>query len=58
MTDYYAALLSAVLPNPHHLQVDHPSAYVGERQAWILKQIRRLQREQWLLHIDSIAARD
>lgn len=58
MTDYDAALLAAVLPNPHHLQVDQPTSYLRERQAWILQQMRRLQREQWLLHIDSIAAPD
>lgn len=58
LTDYDAALLAAVLPNPHRLQVDNPSAYVRERQAWILQQMRRLRREQWPLHIDSFGAAD
>lgn len=37
-----AALLAAVLPNPLHYRVDAPSAYVRERQSWILKQMRQL----------------
>jgi monofunctional biosynthetic peptidoglycan transglycosylase len=40
-----AALLAAVLPNPKQLKVAEPSAYVRERQAWILGQMGRLQRE-------------
>ena len=47
-----AALLAAVLPNPHRLRVDRPSDYVRERQAWILDNVQRLRREQWLLLID------
>jgi len=37
-----AALLAAVLPNPQRLSVAQPSAYVRERQAWILAQMRGL----------------
>jgi monofunctional biosynthetic peptidoglycan transglycosylase len=37
-----AALLAAVLPNPIRLRVDQPSAYVLERQAWILGQMSQL----------------
>jgi monofunctional glycosyltransferase len=37
-----AALLAAVLPNPHVLSVQHPSAYVLSRRAWILEQMRSL----------------
>jgi monofunctional biosynthetic peptidoglycan transglycosylase len=37
-----AALLAAVLPNPLLLRADRPSAYVKERQAWILGQMQRL----------------
>jgi monofunctional biosynthetic peptidoglycan transglycosylase len=37
-----AALLAAVLPNPLYYQVDAPSSYVRERQAWILQQMRQL----------------
>jgi monofunctional biosynthetic peptidoglycan transglycosylase len=37
-----AALLAAVLPNPRRFRVDAPSAYVRERQAWILGQMSQL----------------
>jgi monofunctional biosynthetic peptidoglycan transglycosylase len=37
-----AALLAAVLPNPLRLRVDHPSAYVEERRAWILQQMGQI----------------
>lgn len=48
LTDREAALLAAVLPNPGRLQVERPSLYVRERQRWILTQISRLRREEWL----------
>jgi monofunctional biosynthetic peptidoglycan transglycosylase len=41
-----AALLAAVLPNPHKYRVDAPSAYVRGRQAWILRQMGQLGGEQ------------
>lgn len=47
-----AALLAAVLPNPVRMSVNSPSAYVRERQRWILKQMQRLQREGWITRID------
>jgi len=37
-----AALIAAVLPNPVVYRVDAPSAYVRERQQWILRQMRNL----------------
>nr|WP_244866457.1 monofunctional biosynthetic peptidoglycan transglycosylase [Photorhabdus heterorhabditis] len=37
-----AALLAAVLPNPHRYKVNAPSAYVLQRQQWILRQMRLL----------------
>jgi monofunctional glycosyltransferase len=37
-----AAVLAAVLPNPHRLKANAPSAYVRERQHWILQQMRQL----------------
>jgi monofunctional biosynthetic peptidoglycan transglycosylase len=37
-----AALLAAVLPNPRQLSAARPSAYVRNRQAWIVTQIRLL----------------
>lgn len=48
LTDADAALLAAVLPNPKQRRVDQPSPYVRERQRWIMQQMRRLQREQWI----------
>ncbi len=37
-----AALLAAVLPNPHRLLVRAPSNYVRGRQQWILRQMSQL----------------
>jgi monofunctional biosynthetic peptidoglycan transglycosylase len=37
-----AALLAAVLPNPQRLQANQPTAYIRERQTWILGQMRLL----------------
>lgn len=34
-----AALLASVLPNPYRFKVDHPSAYVMQRQTWIVSQM-------------------
>lgn len=52
LSDREAALMAAVLPNPRRYFVDHPSAYVRDRQAWILGQMRRLRREGWLTRIN------
>lgn len=35
-----AALLAAVLPNPHVYKADNPSDYVRERQQWILNHMK------------------
>jgi monofunctional biosynthetic peptidoglycan transglycosylase len=43
LTAPQAALLAAVLPNPRRLSVAHPSAYVLERQAWIVTQMQLLE---------------
>lgn len=51
LSDAEAALLAAVLPNPKALSAHEPSAYVLERQRWILSQMQRLRREQWLLRL-------
>ncbi|MGA8204674.1 MAG: monofunctional biosynthetic peptidoglycan transglycosylase, partial [Woeseiaceae bacterium] len=48
LSDAQAALLAAVLPNPRRLHADRPSRYVRERQRWIVAQMRRLRREEWL----------
>ncbi|HJW33308.1 MAG TPA: monofunctional biosynthetic peptidoglycan transglycosylase [Holophagaceae bacterium] len=42
LTNSEAALLAAVLPNPHRFKVDAPSEYVRGRQAWILRQMEQL----------------
>lgn len=43
-----AALLAAVLPNPIRFHADAPSAYVRQRQQWILRQMRQLGGEGFL----------
>lgn len=48
LTDSEAALLAAVLPNPSQLNAAAPSPYVRERQKWIIGQMQRLRREEWL----------
>jgi monofunctional biosynthetic peptidoglycan transglycosylase len=52
LTDAEAALLASVLPSPKRLHVDDPSEFVLERQAWILKHMYRLRRDQVLAAID------
>jgi monofunctional biosynthetic peptidoglycan transglycosylase len=42
LTVEQAALIAAVLPNPVRFRADAPSAYVRERQRWILRQMRQL----------------
>lgn len=42
LTNSEAALLAAVLPNPHRFKVDAPSEYIRGRQAWILRQMEQL----------------
>ncbi|WP_040691462.1 monofunctional biosynthetic peptidoglycan transglycosylase [Providencia burhodogranariea] len=43
-----AALLAAVLPNPHRFKVKSPSSYVLKRQAWILHQMSLLGGKNYL----------
>jgi monofunctional biosynthetic peptidoglycan transglycosylase len=42
LTAEEAALLAAVLPNPHRFKVNAPGAYIQGRQNWILQQMRQL----------------
>lgn len=42
LTPSEAALLAAVLPNPHKFKANAPSDYLRGRQAWILNQMRQL----------------
>lgn len=53
LSDSEAALLAAVLPSPSRLRADRPSAYVRERQIWILAQLQRLRRESWIRKLQS-----
>jgi monofunctional biosynthetic peptidoglycan transglycosylase len=46
LTPSEAALLAAVLPNPHKYRANAPSEYVRGRQEWILGQMRQLGGEQ------------
>lgn len=46
-----AALLAAVLPSPERFRVEAPSAYVRQRQRWILRQMRALGGTAFLKNI-------
>ena len=46
LTPSEAALLAAVLPNPHKFHANAPSEYIRGRQAWILSQMRQLGGDQ------------
>jgi monofunctional biosynthetic peptidoglycan transglycosylase len=39
-----AALLAAVLPNPHRFKVEYPSNYIDERREWIKSQMKKMGR--------------
>lgn len=45
-----AALLAAVLPNPHRFLVQAPSPYLRKRQQWIQKQMQQLASVHRQLH--------
>ena len=47
-----SALLAAVLPSPKHLHVDHPSAYLYRRQAWIVGQMNALGGSEYIRDVD------
>ena len=47
------ALLASVLPNPRKLRVDHPSAYVDRRQAWIIEQMNALGGADYIREVDA-----
>ena len=53
LTPSEGALLAAVLPNPRRLSVHSPSAYVRQRQNWILWQMRALGGRSYLLAFES-----
>ncbi|WP_370555408.1 monofunctional biosynthetic peptidoglycan transglycosylase [Edwardsiella tarda] len=52
LTASEAALLAAVLPNPHRFHIQAPSGYVWQRQRWILRQMRQLGGESFLRRND------
>lgn len=52
LEDTEAALLAAVLPSPNRLHVERPSSYLRERQSWIVENMKRLRREQWILSLE------
>jgi monofunctional glycosyltransferase len=52
LNPYEAARLAAVLPNPERMSVTAPSAYVLERQDWILGQMRHMGGSAWLARLD------
>jgi len=51
LTSSEAALLAAVLPNPHRLRAAAPSPYVRERQQWILRQMGQLGGEGYVARL-------
>jgi monofunctional biosynthetic peptidoglycan transglycosylase len=53
LTPDEAALLAAVLPNPRRFSVAAPSAYVRERQEWIVWQMSALGGRSYLLALDG-----
>lgn len=52
LSEREAALLAAVLPNPKQYRADQPTQYLRDRQQWIVRQMQRLQREQWITQLD------
>ncbi|MDZ7771171.1 MAG: monofunctional biosynthetic peptidoglycan transglycosylase [Balneolaceae bacterium] len=49
---YRSALMATVLPAPHRYDLAHPSPYMYERQAWILRYMNLLGNEQYLEQLD------
>lgn len=48
-----AAILAAVLPNPHKFKAAAPSPYIRGRQAWILAQMRQLGGEAMVKKLEE-----
>lgn len=48
---YEAALLAAVLPNPHIYRADKPGSYVLERQRWILENMHRVGGAEYIKNL-------
>lgn len=54
LTKKEAALLVAVLPNPLIYRIDKPSAYILQRQRWIMKQMDLLGGVSWLKRLERV----
>ncbi|MCB9465077.1 MAG: monofunctional biosynthetic peptidoglycan transglycosylase [Candidatus Eisenbacteria bacterium] len=52
LTASEAALLAAVLPNPHRMRVSAPSPYLRQRQSWIQEQMVQLGGPAYLDSLD------
>jgi len=48
LTPEQAALLAAILPNPHHFSARNPSPYVISRKYWVLRQMQLLGGSEYL----------
>jgi len=42
LSPYEASLMATVLPNPHLMHPDRPSAYVARRASWVRRQMEQL----------------
>ena len=57
LTREQSALLAAVLPSPAQLHVARPSAYVLQRQEWIVAQMNRLGGREYIEQVEGRAER-
>jgi monofunctional biosynthetic peptidoglycan transglycosylase len=57
LTRDQSALLAAVLPSPRLLHVARPSAYVLQRQEWIVAQMNRLGGREYIEQVEGHAER-
>jgi monofunctional biosynthetic peptidoglycan transglycosylase len=53
LTQAQGALLATVLPNPRHLRLERPSAYMWRRQAWIIEQMNALGGSSYINSVDA-----
>jgi monofunctional glycosyltransferase len=53
LTQYQAALLAAVLPNPRRLHADRPGGYVQRRAQWIVEQMNALGGAAYIRDVDA-----
>jgi monofunctional biosynthetic peptidoglycan transglycosylase len=57
LTREEAALLAAALPAPDRFDVADPSAYLRQRQAWILEEMQGLGGTEYLRGVDDASAK-